>query len=353
MDKNFLITKNKTIKHAMEQINLNKHKCIVVVDKSKKMLGTLSDGDIRGAILKSFKLDSKISQIFNRKAKFIFKKYCTDEKLKKLFLTKNYDIIPILDKNKKVVDVTYWSKIFKNNFSKKSKIDIPVVVMAGGEGTRMRPFTHILPKPLIPINDKPVIEHIMEKFVIQGLSNFIFTINHKAEIMKAFFKEMETTYKIKYLEEKKPLGTIGSIRLLKNKIKKNFFVINCDTIINIDYKEVLNFHIKKKNVITIIACAKEYEIPYGICKTNNSGQLKKLTEKPKMNFLANSGAYMFDPKIINLIPAKKKFDVNELVILAKKKKMKVGVFPIGEGNWFDVGQWGEYKKTINSINNND
>ena len=126
--------------------------------------------------------------------------------MKKLFLTKNYDIIPILDKNKKVVDVTYWSKIFKNNFSKKSKIDIPVVVMAGGEGTRMRPFTHILPKPLIPINDKPVIEHIIEKFVIQGLSNFIFTINHKAEIMKAFFKEMETTYKIKYLEEKKTIG---------------------------------------------------------------------------------------------------------------------------------------------------
>ena len=135
MDKNFLITKNKTIKHAMEQINLNKHKCIVVVDKSKKMLGTLSDGDIRGAILKSFKLDSKISQIFNRKAKFIFKKYCTDEKLKKLFLTKNYDIIPILDKNKKVVDVTYWSKILKIIF-KKVKL-ILVVVMAGGEGTRM------------------------------------------------------------------------------------------------------------------------------------------------------------------------------------------------------------------------
>ena len=122
MDKNFLITKNKTIKQAMERINLNKNKCIIVVDKFKRMLGTLSDGDIRSAILKNFKLDNKISLIYNKRAKFIFETDSSSEKLKKLFLTRNYDIIPVLDKNKKVIDVTYWSKFLKTIFQKMKKL---------------------------------------------------------------------------------------------------------------------------------------------------------------------------------------------------------------------------------------
>ena len=222
LDKNFIIKKNQTIIQAMKLINLNLHKCLVVVDGSKKMLGTLSDGDIRTALLKNFNLDSKINSIFNKKGKFVYKKDVTKEKLKKIFLKQNYDIMPILNNRNIVEDVTYWSKIFDPNIKNTNKLETPVVIMAGGEGSRMKPFTNILPKPLIPINEKPIIEHIMEKFILQGITNFFYTINHKAEIMKAYFRETKSKFKIKYIQEKKPLGTAGSLKLLKKTLKKIF-----------------------------------------------------------------------------------------------------------------------------------
>ena len=225
IDKNFIILKNQTIIQAMKLINLNLHKCLIVVDGSKKMLGTLSDGDIRAALLKDFNLDSKINSIFNKKGKFIYKKDLTKEKLKKIFLKQNYDILPILNNKKIVEDVTYWSKIFNPDTKNINKLETPVVIMAGGEGSRMKPFTHILPKPLIPINEKPIIEHIMEKFIVQGISNFLYTINHKAEIMKAYFRETKSRFKIKYIQEKKPLGTAGSLKLLKKTLNSKELIL--------------------------------------------------------------------------------------------------------------------------------
>lgn len=351
MDRNFIITKNKTIKEAMQLINLNRNKCVVVVDKKKKILGTLSDGDIRKALLKNYDPNTKINKFYNSKAKFLYEKDVSEEKLKEIFLNKNYDIIPIVNKNKQVIDISYWSKVFKDKRNKKDKIDVQVVIMAGGLGTRMQPFTHILPKPLIPINGKPTIEHIMEKFMIQGISKFTITINHKAKIMKAFFEEIENDYKLNYIEEKKPLGTAGALKLLQNKINKDFFIINCDSIINIDYKEVLDFHKKNKNSITIIASAKEFTIPYGICKTGKFGRLNSLKEKPKVNFLANSGVYIAKPNVLKMIPKNKKFDFTDLITVAKKNKFKIGVFPINDNDWLDVGQWPEYLKTINLLKN--
>ena len=357
MINNFVITKNKTIKEAMRLINLNLHKCLVVVDKNNKLLGTLSDGDIRSALLKNYNLDDKINKIFNNNSKFILKKDLSEEKLKNLFLKKDFDIIPIVQNNRKVIDVTYWSKVFnsekKINEVRNFKLDVPVVIMAGGEGTRMKPFTNVLPKPLIPINDKPVVEHIMDKFRMQGISNFIFTINHKAKIIKAYFKELKSKNKIRFINEKTPLGTAGSLKVLQNKINNSFFVINCDTIVNIDYKDLYDFHEKKKNMITIMASAKEHIIPYGVCNLGTSGQFKNIKEKPKINFLASSGIYVVHPSVLRLIPKNKRFDFPELVVAAKRKKIKIGVFPIDDNSWADVGQWSEYKKTLNLLGYKD
>ena len=357
MINNFVITKNKTIKEAMRLINLNQHKCLVVVDKNNKLIGTLSDGNIRRALLKNYNLNDKINNIYNNNPEFIFEKNLSKEKLKNLFLKKNFDIIPIIQKNKKLIDVTYWSKVFKSE-QKVNKVvnfikNVSVVIMAGGEGTRMKPFTNVLPKPLIPINNKPVIKHIMDKFKMQGISNFIFTINHKAELIKAYFKELKSKDKIKFINEKTPLGTAGSLRVLNNKINNSFFVINCDTIVNIDYKDLYNFHEKNKNMITIIASAKEHIIPYGICNLSVNGQLKNIEEKPKFNFLASAGIYVVHPSVLRIIPKNKKFDFPELIVAAKKKKMKIGVFPIDDNSWSDIGQWSEYKKTLNLLGNND
>ena len=264
MLKNFLVTSNQTIKKSMQLINKNSHRCLIVVDNSNKMLGTLSDGDIRSALLKKNDLNKKISTIYNKNAKFVFNNNYSKEKIKNLLKNESYTIVPILNKDKTVFDVTHREKVFEKNKLKHNKLNAPVVIMAGGEGTRLLPFTKVLPKPLIPIKGKPVIEHIMEKFISFGINDFIFTINHKAEIVKAYFSELKSNSKIRFVEESFPLGTIGSIKFLEKKIKKDFFVANCDTIADIDYKDLYLFHKKNLNSITIVASAKEHQVPYGV-----------------------------------------------------------------------------------------
>ena len=222
--------------------------------------------------------------------------------------------------------------------------------MAGGKGLRLNPFTKILPKPLVPLNDKTIIEHIIDKFVSFGIKNFTLTLNYKSKILKSFFKELKNTnITIKFLEEKKPLGTAGSLKLLKNKLPNNFFVSNCDVLIKADYKEIYDFHKKNKNIVTIVASTKELKIPYGVCKINKKGLLSQIDEKPSYNFLVNTGLYVINSKSLKLIPSGKRFDVNELINKIKKNKGRVGIFPINEKSWFDVGQWNEYEKTTKEI----
>ena len=159
-----------------------------------------------------------------------------------------------------------------------------VVIMAGGKGTRLEPFTNVLPKPLVPINEKPVIQHIIDRFFQNGVLNFFVTLNYKSKILKAYFRERKPKFKLSFIDEPKPLGTAGGLSFLANKIKKPFFVTNCDTIININLDNLMNFHISNKNDLTLVASSKEYIIPYGTCKLSAGGYLQKIIEKPKFDF---------------------------------------------------------------------
>lgn len=338
----FLINPDNTIEQALKLIQKNSRRCLVVVDKRKKLLGTLSEGDIRGALLENKRLKDKILSFYNRKAKFIFKDKIKKDKLQ--YLLKNFDIVPIIKKDKTIDDI-----VFPGKKKQTRSLKVPVVIMAGGKGTRMHPITKILPKPLIPLNEKPIISHIIDSFTDSGVKHFIISINYKSEIIKAYFKENEDRLKIKFLEEKMPLGTIGPLSLIKNKIKKDFFVINCDTILKIDYKDLFSFHKTNKNSVTIVASAKEFKIPYGVCNIDKGGNLKKIKEKPNYNFLVNSGIYIINPKILKYIPRNKKFDFNELIEILLKKNIKIGVYPIDDNLWIDVGKLSEYNKALSLV----
>ena len=178
----FLINPDNTIEQALKLIQKNSRRCLVVVDKRKKLLGTLSDGDIRGALLENKKLKDKISSFYNRKAKFIFKNKIKKDKLQ--YLQKNFDIVPIIKKDKTIDDI-----VFPGKKNQRRSLNVPVVIMAGGKGTRMHPITKILPKPLIPLNEKPIISHIIDSFTDSGVKHFIISINYKSEIIKAYFNE--------------------------------------------------------------------------------------------------------------------------------------------------------------------
>ena len=252
----------------------------------------------------------------------------------------------ILDEKHKVVDYITWSSI---NGDKKTEIlldNVSVVIMAGGKGTRMEPFTKVLPKSLIPIHDRPIIEHIVERFTNIGCSNFHLTVNYKGKILKAYFEELKPKYNVSFVDEKKPLGTAGSLQYLKGTFDKPFFVTNCDIIIKADYASLYEFHQKGEYDITLVASAKEYIIPYGTCELNYDGHLSHINEKPKYDFLINTGFYVLNPDVLELIPENKYYHITHLIEDAKKQGKRVGVFPIDDDAWIDIGQWAEYKKAI-------
>jgi len=348
--KNLLIKSNANIKNTLKQLSKAGEKCLVVVDNRNKILGTISDGDVRKALLKGKVYKDKINEFYQKDPIFLKKDNYSLSQAKNILIKKRIDIIPIIGKSRTVVDVLTFEKIFKKNNHKSATLSKTVVIMAGGKGTRLEPFTSILPKPMVPINEKPIIEHIIEKFVgNNNNANFFITLNYKSRILRAFFQEKKTNYKLSFVEEPKPLGTAGGLSLLKGKIKKPFLVTNCDTIIDINFDHLMSFHISNKNNLTLVASSKEYIIPYGTCKLNESGQLRSIIEKPKLDFFVNIGLYVLSPDLIKLIPKKRAFDMPDLIKLAKRRKKRIGVYPIDDKSWIDVGQWSEYRKAIKKL----
>ena len=348
--KDITIHPTATIKEAMEALDKTAEKVLLVTDDNHALIGTLTDGDIRRYILKAQDLSGTIENAYNRNPIFVFKKGFDREKIKKVLTQKRINLIPILDQNRKVVDFITWEKVFGNNRkSEDQKLNIPVVIMAGGSGTRLEPFTKVLPKPLIPIDDKPVIDHIIDRFRAYGITEFYLTIHHMSKILRAYFEEKDPDYSIGFAEEDEPRGTAGSLTLLKDRLNSPFFVSNCDIIIEADYSDIFRFHTNNGYDITLVASAKQFNIPYGICELNGSGSLERIQEKPKYNFLVNTGLYILNPSVINLIPDKGLFHITHLIDKVRENSGTIGVYPVSEKAWIDVGQWAEYRKALKVI----
>ena len=283
--KDITIHPQASIKEAMEALDKTAEKVLLVVDNDEKLIGALTDGDIRRYILKEQDLIGTIENAFNKNPIFVFQEDFEQEKVKRIFTEKIIELIPIVDQDRKLVDYITWGKIFGNNRkSENQKLNVPVVIMAGGSGTRLEPFTKVLPKPLIPIDGKPVVDHIIDRFRAYGVSEFYMTIHHMSKILRAYFEEKNPDYSIGFAEEDEPRGTAGSLKLLADKLNRPFFVSNCDIIIETDYADLYRFHIKNSYDITLVASAKQFDIPYGICALNGNGSLERIQEKPSITF---------------------------------------------------------------------
>lgn len=347
-----LIKKNITLTEALNSINSAGKKCLVVIDNKNKLIGTLSDGDLRKAILRDISLNEKVTNLINTKPIYFEETKYDKKTIKDTLLKFLIDTIPIVDKNKIVKKIIHWEDFFDKNKKTsllKNNNKIPVIIMAGGKGTRLEPFTHVLPKPLIPVNGETIIERIMENFMKQGMYQFKFLINYKSLILKAYLKELKTKFKIDFIEEKNQLGTAGGIFLLKNKIKDNFVLSNCDIIVNCDYNDLIEYHMLNKNILTIVIATKQYAVPYGNCVLKKDGTLKKIDEKPKFDFLINTGLYIINKKVLNFIKKNRSLNMDQLILTLLKRKIKVGVFPIHESQWTDIGEWSEYKKALEKL----
>ena len=348
--KNITIHPQATIRSAMEFMSKASEKVLLVVDDEQILIGALSDGDIRRYILGGGDLSGTIQGAYQEEPIFVFQDDYNIERIKQILLENRIGLIPVLHKNRKIVDFVTWETIFGNNRELESqKLDVPVVIMAGGKGTRLEPFTRVLPKPLIPVGDKPVIDHIIDRFRIYGISEFYLTIHHMAKIIRAYFEEKEPDYSVGIVEENEPRGTAGSLKLLADKLNKPFFVSNCDVVIETDYADLYRFHMQNKHDITLVASAKQFNIPYGICELNGGGSLERIEEKPEYNFLVNAGMYVLNPAVLELIPDNQLFHITHLIDKIKENGGQIGVYPVSGKAWIDVGQWAEYRKALKVI----
>jgi len=341
-----LVSQKANIGDVLKLFSKYSSKTLIVIDEKNKLRGTISDGDIRKAILKKKKLNYKIINIYNKNPKYIFSELYSDEIAKQIFLKFKIELIPVITQDKKIIKIIFWNEVFseKRPISQIKK-KLPAVIMAGGLGTRLEPFTNILPKPLLPVNNKPVIDHIIDHMKISGIKEIYISVNYKAEILKAYFLEkINSNCKIKFIQETKPLGTAGSLSLLKNKKKQDYFVTNCDSILNIDYSDLLEFHEKKNSLLTVVACNKSYEFPYGNLSLTKKGTLNLISEKPNFNFLANVGAYLVNSKLLKFIPNNKIYHFDEYMENLIKKNIDIYVYPINEDDWKDVGQWSQFRE---------
>jgi dTDP-glucose pyrophosphorylase len=342
------IRPNASLLEAMKKMDTIGVKTLLVFD-ADKFIGLLTIGDIQRAIIKGTNLSSSIFTILD-KNKIYASIFDSQEVIQNNMKTLRAECMPVLDQNNELVDVLFWKDIFLNDDSnQREKIDLPVVIMAGGKGTRLKPLTNIIPKPLIPVGEKTILEEIMNQFETIGCTKFHMSVNYKYDMIEYYLSQLEHKYDISFFQEEKPLGTIGSVALLKGKITTPFFVSNCDILINQDYRDVYEYHISNKNDITIVTAIKTYTIPYGVIETEEGGIMTGLSEKPEFNYMINTGVYILNPELIDLIPEGEFFHITHLMEKVRKNGGKVGCFPVSNGAWRDMGEWPEYLKMINVL----
>jgi len=340
------ISRNDIIRDAVKKLDITSKQILIVVEE-KKLLGTVTDGDIRRWILKNGNLDIEVYNIMNKEPTYLYigKKHLARQVMKE----KHKEAIPILDSNRNVIDVVFWNENFEYEFKYDKKISNPVVIMAGGKGTRLYPYTKILPKPLIPIGELSITERIINRFTRFGCRDFFLTVNYKKNMIKAYFDELEKNYEISYVEEEKFLGTGGSLSLLKGELNETFFVSNCDILVEANYSNILKYHKDNNNLITMVTSLKNYKIPYGIIKLSDDGQVIGTTEKPEYDYLVNTGFYILEPETLDDVPKNTFFHITDLINKYIEEGKKVGTYPISENSWLDMGEMKEMDRMIERL----
>lgn len=339
---------NKSLVDALKQMDQLDCKLLLVF-KDSQFCSILSIGDIQRAIIKGLNLSESV-EICLRKNIRLGHTDDSEDELKHLMKKYRMEFLPILNASNELKEVWFWEDIFENMEPEVSQFQLPVVIMAGGKGTRLKPITNIIPKPLIPIGDKPIIEWIADSFVKAGVRDFFVSVNYKKEMIKRYFDEIPNKqYSMHYFSETEPLGTGGSLHLLKNKLKETFFVTNCDILIKQDYSEILDFHLQNKNEITIVSALKHYSIPYGTLETEAGGKMTAFKEKPEISFQVNAGMYILEPHLLKEIPENTFFHITDLIEKIKNRGGNIGVFPVSEGAWMDIGEWKEYNNTVTRL----
>jgi len=345
VNRSLLVSPDITLLQAMDALTKGEEKVVFVVDANEVLLGTLTDGDVRRFILAGNELSGSIRKAFNPKPVLV-RGTPSKRQLRALLQAHAVDVVPVVDAAGRVVDVVSWHDAFEEGArpAPGSISGVPVVIMAGGVGTRLQPFTHVLPKPLVPIDGKPVIDHIIDRFRLAGVTAFYVTLNHKARILRAYLED-EHRGDITFIHEESPRGTAGSLSLLAGRLTGPVVVTNCDVLVTTNYGELLEFHASSGCRMTMVASVRTFRLPYGACGIGADGTLDGIEEKPEMTRLVNTGLYVLDARLFRDIPRVRPYDMTTLMTDLIQSGQHVAVFPVSTEAWIDVGQWEEYHRS--------
>lgn len=328
-----IIAEVESLKQALEQLDKAIVKVLLVVDSKQMFVATLTDGDVRRAILAGDSLKTPVSQIANYQPKYLED---DDKELAQEYL-EEITALPILNKEKKIIKV--YIKEIDERQDNVDRLNIPVVIMAGGLGTRLYPYTKILPKPLIPVADVPISERIIRSFQKIGCEDFHMIVNYKRNMIKAYFNDIDCNYNINFWDENEPLGTGGGLSLLKSKISDTFILTNCDILILDDVREIVKHHREKKNKVTLVCSLKNFQIPYGVVNFSEGGEINSFEEKPQMSFFTNTGYYILEKEVFQYVSKDEKIGLPDIIDRMRNAGEKIGIYPISENAWLDMGQF--------------
>ncbi|MGE7999184.1 nucleotidyltransferase family protein [Lysinibacillus sp. NPDC093190] len=331
-----IVRNNQTLLETMKIIDNSSLQFAVVVDAEKRLLGTVTDGDIRRGILRGEGLEVPITSIMNTNP-ISAQHGQRSFKYKQLMKSKRLKQLPIVDESNKIIDIFFMDKIDVSTNKN------TVILMLGGLGTRLRPLTNDIPKPMLKVGNKPILETIIEGFKQYGYSHFIFSVNYKKEVIQEYFQNGEEfDVMIEYIEENKRMGTAGALSLLVNRPTEPFFVMNGDLLTQINFEQLMQFHTEHQSVATMCVREYEFQIPYGVIETMGT-DLVTIKEKPIHRSFVNAGIYVLNPEVFELIPQDEFYDMPTLFEQLIEKGKKTSVFPIRE-YWLDIGQVDEFER---------
>ncbi|WP_319588655.1 nucleotidyltransferase family protein [uncultured Desulfobulbus sp.] len=335
--KNITISPDNTIRQALEAIDLGAMQIALIVDGENHLIGTITDGDIRRAILKGRGLSDSIDGVFNIQPT---KAYINQPKedILQLAIINGIKQVPMVDENGCLVGIEYI-----DDYLRKSEKPNTVILMAGGLGTRLRPLTENIPKPMLKVGTKPILETIIENFSSYGFRNFFLCVNYKAEIIMQYFGDgSRQGVNIRYIQEPTRLGTAGALSLLPELPPDPLLVMNGDLLTNINFEHLLNYHLTADAMATMCVREYDFQVPYGVVEMAGAS-IQAIVEKPIHNFYVNAGIYVLSPKAVSLIPKDSFFDMPELFQQLIHSEKKICSFPI-KGYWLDIGRSDDFAK---------
>jgi dTDP-glucose pyrophosphorylase len=334
---NFLVEPTATIRQTIEVIDKNSTQIALVVDENRRLLGTVTDGDIRRGILRGVELHQPVQEIMNSDPSVV-RNGESREFILALMKQKRLRHIPVVDEAGCIMRLELMDEIIQA-----PRHDNWVVLMAGGLGTRLAPLTNNCPKPLLKVGNKPVLQTILENFIEHGFHRFYLSVNYKAEMIEEYFGDgSRWGVEIRYVHETKRMGTAGALSLLPEKVEKPIIVMNGDLLTKINFQQLLQFH--TENRVQATMCVREYDfqVPYGVVMTDQHSFLG-IEEKPIHRFFVNAGVYVLDPSALDLIPPDTFFDMPSLFSKVKEMNQDAIVFPIRE-YWLDIGRMDDFER---------